>query len=278
MVKIQEDLTGRIFGRLTVLEQAEDKVYASGARYAQWRCQCSCEDKTIIVTTGYCLRSGKTKSCGCIRKERAAKSWKKENQYDLSGEYGIGITNNTNKEFYFDLEDYDKIKNYCWYESHGRIPQLKAYNPKTKKMISMHGLLGFAKHDHENRNELDNRKENLRPCTHSQNMMNRNIRSRTVSGIIGVTWNKRSQKWTAQIVVNGKLIRLGTYVNMEDAIRARLQAEAEYCGEFATQRHLFEKYGISTNSIDDELSQKIDAWEPLDYVGETIKELTEQSD
>lgn len=277
MVKVQEDLTGRVFGRLTVLEQVEDKVYASGIRYAQWRCRCSCQDKTIIVTTGYCLSQGHTESCGCLRKERQLKRLKKYNEYDLSGEYGIGWTNNTHNEFYFDLEDYDKIKDYCWYETFGRMPQLKAYNPKTKKPVGMHNLLGFAEYDHINRNDLDNRKENLRPCTRSQNMMNRNIKSKTISGIIGVVWNKQSQKWMAQIGINGKQIRLGFYDDIQEATRVRLQAEADYYGEFATQRHLFEKYNISMVKTEDELSEKIDEWESLDYIGETIKELTEQS-
>ena len=37
-----------------------------------------------------------------------------ENIYDLSNEYGIGYTSNTKEPFYFDLEDYDKVKEYCW--------------------------------------------------------------------------------------------------------------------------------------------------------------------
>ena len=40
---------------------------------------------------------------------------KKRNKYIIKDDYVIGFTNNTNKEFYFDLEDYDKIKDYCWY-------------------------------------------------------------------------------------------------------------------------------------------------------------------
>ena len=38
---------------------------------------------------------------------------RKENIYDLSGEFGIGYCTNTGSPFYFDLEDYNKIKNYC---------------------------------------------------------------------------------------------------------------------------------------------------------------------
>ena len=60
----------------------------------------------MIVVGGDNLKSGSTKSCGCLAKEIRSKIHKKYNQYDLSGEYGIGWTSNTNEEFYFDLEDF----------------------------------------------------------------------------------------------------------------------------------------------------------------------------
>ena len=77
---------------------------------------CDCGNK--IVTTGNSLKHGHTKSCGCLNNEKRSllgKNSKKYNKYNLNGEYGIGWTSNTNEEFYFDLEDYDKIKDYCWF-------------------------------------------------------------------------------------------------------------------------------------------------------------------
>ena len=47
-----------------------------------------------------------------MHKESVTNALKKYNRYDLSGEYGIGWTTNTNHVFYFDLEDYEKIKDY----------------------------------------------------------------------------------------------------------------------------------------------------------------------
>lgn len=113
MVKVREDLTGKRFGRLTVLEQAEDYIKPNGEHEAMWLCQCDCGNQKIILGTS--LRHGRTKSCGCFDKETSAiqgKLNKKYNTYDLSGEYGIGYTSK-GEEFYFDLEDYDKIKDYC---------------------------------------------------------------------------------------------------------------------------------------------------------------------
>ena len=55
---------------------------------------------------------------------------------------------------------------------------------------------------------------------------------------------KRDGVWAARITVNKHRIHIGSFSNKEDAIVARLQAEAKYFGKFAPQRHLFEKYGI----------------------------------
>lgn len=55
-----EDLTGRVFGMLTVKRFAEKR----GIHY-HWECVCSCGKETLV--DGYNLRSGKTRSCGCLR-------------------------------------------------------------------------------------------------------------------------------------------------------------------------------------------------------------------
>ena len=62
------DLVGRKFGRLTVLERADDYVKSDGKRDLQWLCECECGNK--IITLGRSLKSGGTRSCGCLRKEK----------------------------------------------------------------------------------------------------------------------------------------------------------------------------------------------------------------
>lgn len=65
---IHEDLTGRVFGRLTVIEQAEDYITPGDGRHRhRWRCRCTCGNEVII--TGQVLKSGGSKSCGCYQKE-----------------------------------------------------------------------------------------------------------------------------------------------------------------------------------------------------------------
>ena len=108
------DLSNHTFGRLYVLERAPDYIQPNGRHRVMWKCQCQCKNKTLIVVSGEHLKTGHTTSCGCVVKEVASKLFKKFNDYDLSGEYGIGWTSNTRQEFYFDIEDYALIKKYCW--------------------------------------------------------------------------------------------------------------------------------------------------------------------
>lgn len=67
MVKVRNDLTGKRFGRLVVIVQAEDYIYPDGHRMSRWLCQCDCGN-TIVVNSNSLTR-GLTQSCGCIKKE-----------------------------------------------------------------------------------------------------------------------------------------------------------------------------------------------------------------
>lgn len=87
--------------------------------------------------------------------------------------------------------------------------------------------------DHKSGNRLDNRKSNLRECTASQNTMNAELRSDNNSGVVGVNYYKRDNKWMARISSNGKNIFLGYFTNFEDAVKARKSAEEKYFGEFS---------------------------------------------
>lgn len=247
MVKVKEDLTGKIFTRLKVLKQTEDYIDPkSGNHYARWLCECLCDEHNIVTVRGDALKSGHTLSCGCYNKEMIVKTQKQYNQYDFFDEYGVGYCSNTGSEFYFDLEDYDKIKDYCWFEniqSNG-YHALCSHDQTTGQLIRMQWIILGKYFDHINRNPLDNRKKNLRPATSQKNMQNRSKHKNNTSGVIGVNWRKDRNKWRSFISINEKQISLGLFVKKEDAIKARLEAEIKYFGEFAPQRHLFQEYGI----------------------------------
>ena len=261
MVKVREDMTGWVMSehgiqnsRLTVIRQTEDHIDSYGRRVAQWLCECNCEQHTLLTAVGSKIKNGYKLSCGCYTKERILDVNKKYNVFseklcDSHGEYYIGYTSNTNNEFYIDAEDYENVKNYCWSET---------YNKGFRRLVStingkstlLHQFLGFKGYDHIDRNELNNRKYNLRPCTQKENCRNSSKRKDNTSGITGVYWRKDREKWVANIICDNKYYGLGCFLSKEDAIKARLQAEVKYFGEFAPQKHLFQRYGIDCNIID----------------------------
>ena len=233
MWKPKEDLSGKIFGRWVVIGPDPEKR-------SYWICKCTCDNQTIKSVYRNSLIKGLSQSCGCIQKEAASKSNKKYNKYDLTGEYGVGWASNTNEEFYFDLEDYDKIKDYCWVYYDGYLTGSDPTNYKKRRYIHrviMECTDSTIFVDHINHNPLDNRKCNLRLVTPAQNNYNKGIQPYNTSGEIGVYYNKRKDRWVAQIIYQGK--NHCVYCkSKEEAKIARIKLENE----------LFKEYGYH-NSI-----------------------------
>ena len=86
--------------------------------------------------------------------------------------------------------------------------------------------------DHINRNGLDNRRSNLRICSNSENSRNARTRKGT-SKFKGVYWNQVAKRWVARIVVDYKILCLGSYVKEIEAAYAYDAAAVEHFGEFA---------------------------------------------
>jgi hypothetical protein len=82
--------------------------------------------------------------------------------------------------------------------------------------------------DHIDGNGLNNRRDNLRKVSRQENNKNRPMQTNNTSGYVGVTWNKRDQKWQVQIYVNEKNIHGGLFTDKKDAIQKRKQLEKEY--------------------------------------------------
>ena len=230
------DHSGEVHGRLTLLSK-------NGNRQEYW-CSCSCgkytkDNPKLIPYTR--MASGNTHSCGCLHHDVTSKMMKerrtKHNTYDLYNEYGICYDDKMKNHWLFDLEDYDKIKDYYWYSNHAGYATAKDKQRGTTVIMSriIMGLdIGDKLYvDHINHNVNDNRKTNLRVCTNSQNNMNKGLQSNNTSGVTGVTWFSRDNKWAAQIKINGKHIHLGLFNNISDAIAARKAAEEKYFGKYS---------------------------------------------
>ena len=226
------DLTGLRFGRLTVMKRSNDYISPKGQHKIQWLCKCDCGNDVIV--SGSNLNNNSTVSCGCFLMENN----KKYNQYDLNGEFGVGYTTK-GEEFYFDLEDYDKIKDYCWYIN----KQGYVVTRNNKKIIKFHRIVfsQYSDVDHIKHKKYDNRKSQLRPVTDSQNMMNRIIGSNNKSGYKGVRWDRQRNKWCAYISINKTRIYLGWFNELEDAVEERKKAEEKYFGEFSYDNSMMSK-------------------------------------
>jgi hypothetical protein len=127
-----------------------------------------------------------------------------------------------------DTDDVEKCKQYKWY-----IPNKNKY-VVTSKGLKLHTLIsGITAPDHRNTNLLDNRKENLRFATNSQNACNKNKQSNNLSGYKGVSWSCRLNKWYVRIAYDYKVYYLGLFEDIDLAALAYNEKAKELHGAFA---------------------------------------------
>ncbi len=91
-----------------------------------------------------------------------------------------------------------------------------------------HGYFPEHQIDHINRIRSDNRIENLREVSQVCNSRNCRLSKNNKSGVIGVCWLEKNNKWKAQIKVPDKQISLGLYDTLLEAAKARWEAEVKY--------------------------------------------------
>lgn len=153
----KKDIVGKKYGRLTVLKQYR-------APTLEYRVLCQCECGNTLDSLMQAVKTGKTRSCGCLAQENRSNTGKK---------YGP-VTGAANLKPVHE----------------------KAYVENT----SLYNI------------DIDNKK----------------INSNNTSGVTGVYFNNKSQKWTASIGFQGKSHYLGAFTNKTDAINARKEAEDHY--------------------------------------------------
>lgn len=197
----------------------------------------------------YNLTSGATNSCGCLSKEIKSKNGKrnkKYNQYDTNGDYGICYTFK-NEPIFFDLEDYDKIKSYCWHlncKGYAYASDIDSPN----KHVFMHNIVMdnldmqfIVDHIHHTQDgdnsSCDNRKNNLRKTTQSRNCVNKKKQKNNTSGVVGVRQRKDNGKWIADIDMDKRHYYLGQYYSFEEAVKARKEAELKYHKEYSPKTY-----------------------------------------
>jgi hypothetical protein len=213
------DLTGEIFGKLTVV--GEDKGTPKGYNY--WRCECECGGKSS-VRSSY-LRSGHTKSCGCLRSTVSK---------ELNTTHGLADNRIYNV--------YIGMKARCYNKNSGSYPNYggRGITVCPYWLESFENFYNDIGVDYEEGLQLDRidndlgySKENCRWATPQQNQMNKGYNINASSKYKGVSWNKRSTKWLAKIKKNGKVHYIGTFTLETEAALAYNKKALELNGEYA---------------------------------------------
>ena len=133
-----------------------------------------------------------------------------------------------------DDEDFNRVSQYKWsaYKSGNNFYALSEKQGKLHRFI-LDLTSNDPEIDHIDGDGLNNRKSNLRLCTHQQNIANQKVRKGTLSCFKGVTWHKNINKWTAQIMFNYKNIYLGCHKDEERAAVYYDMAAVYLFGRFA---------------------------------------------
>lgn len=192
----QETLVGRRFGRLTVLEKTEKRAKN---RSVLWKCRCDCG--SIVEATRDQLLSGGKTSCGCA-KTPPLKDW-------IGRRFGSLEV----------LEYAGKRKGCHMWRCRcdcGKILTVRQSNLQDGTSTScgcMHPVTD---------------KLHFVDGTCVERIRSKKLSRTNTSGVRGVYYNKRRNKWTAQIMFKGKTYYLGSYATLEEAAKARRRGEEMY--------------------------------------------------
>ena len=198
-----KDYVGKRFGKLVVQRYAGkwDGLH-------RWQCICDCGRETVVGQTS--LQSGKTKSCGCLGNPPAK---------DILGRHFGDLTVTAydgNREGVY----FWRCRCKCGKETIVRQNNLLMGHTKScgcrQKTVYI-----------ENLKLVDGTSVTLLEAARHQRLLSVNS-----SGYNGVYWNKKNEKWAAQITFKGKTYYLGSFEKIEDAVKARKTAEERFFGAF----------------------------------------------
>lgn len=214
------DLTGKRFGRLTVINRIDFK---NGITI--WSCVCDCG--TICDVSTNSLNSGKKQSCGCLQKERTIKA---------STTHGLSKTR-IHKEWRGILHRCEN-PSASHYENYGGrgITVCDEWKEDFMAFYEWSMKNGYA--DNLTLDRKDNNKgyspDNCRWVTHMENCHNRGKRKDCKSlhsGVRRIVFKSGNVKYRATIGVNYQTINLGYFDTEEEAVKARIEAEEKYWGK-----------------------------------------------
>ena len=246
----------------TVIESVVEEIIPIGSEYGYWRtiskpfvkrvgktkprnrkfvlCRClKCNSEKEVRLED--IKSGKSTKCrSCNNSERKYTNEFNKINEKVSEIIVTDIESGEKLVFTFDTEFYDEVSEKYWgVRKSGSLIYLRSSDRKNEsERVSLHRLVYSLKHnmtvdeldiiDHIDRNTMNNLSCNLNMVSHLENSQNTTLRKDNSSGVKGVYWDKTREKWIAEIQYNKKKMRIGAYINKEDAIKARQEAEKKY--------------------------------------------------
>lgn len=193
----RKDLTGQRFGKLVCLEPVDD---LDNSGQTQWLCQCDCGQKCLAAT--HQLQCGYKKSCGCVghppRKDYIGKRFGMLTVVEYAGK----------------RDGMHRWKCVCDCGNETIVGQTLLQTGKTKSCGCLQNSII---------------KENLKLCEGTSvtilESVGKHLNANNTSGYTGVYWHRKTERWVASITFKGKNYYLGSYVDIQDAVKARKHGE-----------------------------------------------------
>jgi hypothetical protein len=219
------DLTGEKFGRLTVKSKAKSARTKSGRSLVSWNCICVCGEQITVL--GENLKKGRTKSCGCYAKEKAVFQGKTNNLKHGNNRKSHSTPEYSAWQSMITRCERPKSRGYENYGGRG-ISVCKEWRESFERFFWDMGIRPSDSHSLDRIDSNGNYEpSNCRWATKTEQSRNVRAAKTNSTGVKGVQ-KLKSGKYKATIGVNNSSMFLGHFDTIEDATKARKQAEEKY--------------------------------------------------